>query len=98
MDPTTDTSSSGGFLGDLSSILTGYLTGRANILLNQQSGGQYIPNYIDTINQTGGTPSPVQTPGTPLSNSFATAFKSPTVWIGLAVVAVLVIVLVKGRK
>lgn len=93
-----DTStSSAGFLGDLSSILTGYLGARANLLINNAAGGAPIPDYIDAQNQGAPTP-PVTKPTSAFGTSLTSAFHSPTVLIGLAAVAVLLVVLVMNRK
>ena len=75
--------SSGGLLGDLSGILSGYVQGRANLLLQQEGGSGYVSG-------TGYTSS--------VGSAVTSGLSSPMLWVGLAVVAVLVVVLVMRRK
>lgn len=88
---TTSGSSFGSSLGD---ILLGYIQGRANLNLQQNSSG-YIPGYVDTIpaGSTGST-----TYGNPIGSTVSSITSSPMALIGLAVVGVLVLFLVVGRK
>lgn len=87
MDPTLNTSS-GGFLGGLGDIALSYLATRANLSLQNQSGGTVPQNYLGSA----GNPAPAATP------SASGVLRSPLLWIGVGGLLFIAVLLIAGRR
>lgn len=88
------TTSGSSFGSSLGNILLGYIQGRANLNLQQNSSG-YIPGYVDTI-PPGSTGS--STYGSPVSSALTNLTSSPMAMIGIGIVVILGLFLFLGHK
>lgn len=83
-----NTGSGDGFLGGLSDIALGYLQTRANILLNNQAGGQVPTQYIGSGG--GSAPSTL--------GAGSTLLHSPLLWIAAGGLLFVAVLLIAGKK